>query len=50
LDGEGRVGGSWNLAAAARSGAPNVSIDVLSGVMGDTGADLGAVACALTIA
>ena len=37
------------LAAAARKGSPIVAIDVPSGVMGDTGQDLGAVAAALTV-
>ena len=37
------------LVAARKTGAPIVAIDVPSGVMGDTGADLGAVACALTV-
>ncbi len=37
------------LAAASRSGVPIVAIDVPSGVMGDTGAVLGAVAAELTV-
>ena len=37
------------LTSAAATGAPIVAIDVPSGVMGDTGADLGAVTCALTV-
>jgi NAD(P)H-hydrate epimerase len=37
------------LAAAARKGVPIVAIDVPSGVMGDTGESLGAVAAALTV-
>ncbi|SEN55926.1 NAD(P)H-hydrate epimerase [Loktanella fryxellensis] len=37
------------LLAAAAAQAPIVAIDVPSGVMGDTGADLGAVAASLTI-
>ena len=37
------------LATAARKGTPIVAIDVPSGVMGDTGEDLGAVAAVLTV-
>ncbi len=37
------------LAAAAAHGAPVIAIDVPSGVMGDTGADLGAIAADLTV-
>jgi NAD(P)H-hydrate epimerase len=37
------------LAAAAQTGAPIVAIDIPSGIMGDTGESLGAVAAALTV-
>ena len=37
------------LAAAARKGSPVVAIDVPSGVMGDTGEALGAIAAVLTV-
>jgi NAD(P)H-hydrate epimerase len=37
------------LAAAAALGLTIVAVDIPSGVQGDTGADLGAVACALTV-
>jgi NAD(P)H-hydrate epimerase len=37
------------LAAAARTGVPIVAVDVPSGVMGDTGAAMGAVAADLTV-
>ena len=37
------------LAAAARKGSPVVAIDVPSGVMGDTGETLGAIAAVLTV-
>jgi ADP-dependent NAD(P)H-hydrate dehydratase / NAD(P)H-hydrate epimerase len=45
LDGPARA----TLAAAASGKAPIVSIDVPSGLMGDTGASLGAVAATLTV-
>ena len=37
------------LAAAAQTGAPIVAIDIPSGIMGDTGESVGAVAAALTV-
>jgi NAD(P)H-hydrate epimerase len=40
---------SETLAAAARKGSPVVAIDVPSGVMGDTGETLGAIAAVLTV-
>jgi NAD(P)H-hydrate epimerase len=47
----GRVEGiaEETLVAAAQSGVPLVAIDVPSGVLGDTGESLGAVAAALTV-